>query len=639
MPKPTLSRLSIAASAALLLSTGLAMGASSPRATVAAGHRATEHALPAAFPVKVASATLTSTALAAVAGKRATVLIFVGVSCPITNQYAPEIAAMAAKRGSGVQFVRVYSGAGASAETARKHAAAYGLTALPAIIDADGSLARGLGATVTPEAFVLDAGRTVRYAGRIDDRFADRGVSRTSGAASHDLAAAVNSLLAGRAIAVARTRAIGCAIEAPTLTTTTSAVAAVPTGPTYAHDVAGIVQANCVSCHRAGQIGPMPLETYAQVKQFAANIAAVTEKRQMPPWKPVPGCGDFTGERRLTDSQIATLTSWSKAGAPAGDLTKTPAEPTFTQGWTLGKPDLVLTMPTTWRTEANAEETYRCFVLPTGLTENKEVVAIEYRPGNRSVVHHCLGYVDTQGRGRARDGKDGKPGYTSFGGPGFLPTGEIGGWAPGNLPAFLPDGIARALPAGSDIVLQMHYHPTGKVEDDKTEIGIYFAKKPITKHLRTMPIFAPLSIPAGDAAYHTGNTFKSPVDADIISVTPHMHLLARKVAMTVKQTDGTVTPLIQIDDWDFNWQGTYTYKKPIHINKGAVVTLDADYDNSTANPHNPNSPPKHVGWGERTSDEMCIGFISYVADDENDPSMKLFDAIMGGKKKQVTNRQ
>jgi hypothetical protein len=570
------------------------------------------------------SATVPAGTLGAAAGKRATVLLFVSPVCPITNQYAPQISALTARYAArGVRFVRVYSGPGATAETAKRHGTEYRIAALASLLDPTDSLADSLGATLTPEAFVLDAARTVRYAGRIDDRFADRGKFRTTGAAKHDLRDALDRVLAGRSVTVARTRAVGCAIERPRATITAN-------GPTYAHDVAAVLQQNCISCHRTGEIGPMPLETYDQARRMAANIASVTAARQMPPWKPVPGCGEFVGERRLTISQVSLLKAWSAAGAPAGDLKTAPPEPQFAKGWTLGQPDLVLNMPASWHTAADAAEIYRCFVIPTGLTEDKQVVAIEYRPGNRSVVHHCLGYIDTQGRARKRDGADGKPGYTSFGGPGFLPSGELSGWAPGNIPQFLPDGIARPLPKGSDVILQVHYHPTGKPEDDRTQVGLYFARKPITKTLRTIPLIAGVDIPAGDASYATGTTMNVPFNADIVSVMPHMHLLGKTMDMKVTLPDGTIKPLIKIDDWDFNWQGTYVYKQAMHIPKGSTISLRATYDNSSTNPRNPHSPPQPVKWGEKTTDEMCIGFISYTVDNEDDPTIRFLDKILGG---------
>jgi hypothetical protein len=222
------------------------------------------------------------------------------------------------------------------------------------------------------------------------------------------------------------------------------------------------------------------------------------------------------------------------------------------------------------------------------------------------------------------------PGYTSFGGPGFLPSGELDGWAPGKLPYFLPDGIARSLPKGSDLVMQVHYHSNGKPEEDLTQVGIYFAKKPITKRLGILPLIAPLSIPAGEANYKTSSSFPMPFDAKAIFVIPHMHLLGREIGIEATLPGGKKLPLIQINDWDFNWQDTYNYKDFVSLPKGTQLTLRARYDNSAANPRQPNNPPQNVAWGEATTDEMSIAFIGYIADNENDPMVKLFASFLGG---------
>lgn len=581
-------------------------------------------------PVTLTVQTFKAVKLGELTGPKATVLVFTNTECPIANKYAPDTAALATKYSArGVRFVYVYSNAGTKQLEAQKHVSvAY--KASNGIWDNQQALADAVGATMTPEVAVLDPTLTVRYRGRIDDRFAARGTAKGSGPSHNDLAAALDSVLAGKAVSVPVTETVGCVIErAPGSPTPAKTVpAAEKAAPTYAADIAPIIQQNCQSCHRAGEIGPMPFETYEQVKKYATNIVEVTQTKFMPPWKPVEGHGDFSGKRALTDEQRSALKRWAEAGAPAGDMGSAPKGPEFPSGWQLGKPDLVLSMPDKWRVAPNSPDTYRCFVLPTGLTEDKEVVAVEYRAGNKRVVHHVLGFVDINGEGRKRDDAEEGPGYTNFGGPGFTPYGEVGGWAPGNMPSFLPDGIGRKLPAGSDIVMQVHYHSNGQVEDDITQIGIYFAKKPIQKQLRLIPVAVrKLDIPAGEANHWVETTFTCPVDADVIFIAPHMHLLGRQFDMWMTLPDGTVKPLIKIDDWDFRWQDTYNYKQPIRIPKGAKVTLKARFDNSESNPRNPNSPPKSVGWGEATTDEMCIGFLGFTPVNENDPMIKMYDNI------------
>lgn len=555
-----------------------------------------------------------------VAGARATVFLFIGTKCPISNSYAPEFAALEKAYGpKGVRLVLVYPDPHATAAETAKHTRSYRLSHLPILLDTEQKLADALGARVTPEAFLLDKGRTVRYAGRIDDGYADRG-QRRARVSSRDLRTALDAVLGGKSVAAPRTKAVGCSIER-------AATRVASSGPTYARDVAPILQANCQSCHRAGEIGPFPLESYEDARRWAQNIVAVTASRRMPPWKPVAGHGDFQGVRRLTDTQIATLKRWADAGAPLGDKKTLPPPPRFARGWALGTPDLVLTMPKAWRVPAEGKDVYRCFVLPTNLTENRDVVGVEIRAGNKSVVHHVLVYVDDKGRARARDAADPGPGYTSFSGPGFNPTGEMGGWAPGNIPRFLPEGIGRPLPKGADIILQVHYHANGKPEEDRTSIGLHFAKKPVARHLRVFPVLGRnLRIPPGESNFRVTGGIPVPFDARAIAVTPHMHLLGRTMKLTATLPDGTTKPLVFVDDWDFKWQDTYFYKEPIRLPKGSRIELEATYDNSDKNPRNPNNPPKLVTWGEETTDEMAIGFINYIVEDEKDPRAQAMDA-------------
>lgn len=571
-----------------------------------------------------------------VAGEKATVLIFAGTHCPISNKYVPQLLALKNAYGAkGVRFVPVYSNAGTTQQEAQQHVGEYFKEA-NGVWDNNQALADLVGAKLTPEVAVLDSSFVLRYKGRIDNRYVEKAMPRTTGATRNDLKNALDAVLAGKGINNPTTPAVGCLIERSK--TVAVAKPTKRTVPTYADDIAPLIQKNCQSCHRDGEIGPMPFETYEQVRKYAANIVSVTESKLMPPWKPVDGHGEFTNKRKLTTEQIALFKKWADSGTPSGELSNAPKNPEYPKGWQLGTPDLVLSMPAKWRVAPSGPDVYRCFVLPTNLTEDKEVVAVEYRAGNKRIVHHVIGFIDVNGEGRKKDEAEDGPGYTSFGGPGFMPFGEVGGWAPGNMPAFLPNGIGRKLPAGSDVVIQMHYHPNGQAEDDITQVGLYFAKKPIQKQLRIIPVvIRNLDIPAGDANHWVEATFPVPVDADVIFAVPHMHLLGRQIEMWATLPDGTVKPIIRIDDWDYQWQDNYFYKEPLHLPKGAKVTLKARYDNSEANPRNPNSPPKKVAWGEETTDEMCIGFLGFVPGNENDPVIKLLDSIR--QRKDATSTQ
>jgi Copper type II ascorbate-dependent monooxygenase, C-terminal domain len=390
---------------------------------------------------------------------------------------------------------------------------------------------------------------------------------------------------------------------------------------TFTQDIAPILYQNCTTCHREGEVAPFPLVTYEDASRRAATIAAVTQSRTMPPWK-AESHGEFVGERRLTDEQIALIQQWARDGAPEGPPEALPALPQYPSGgWHLGTPDRVLQPKAAYTVAAEGDDVYRCFVIPTGLDEERFLSAVDVRPGNRRVVHHVILYLDTSGTARRKEqeSSDGAPGYTSFGGPGFPASGTLGGWVPGSEVQRLPEGVGWRLPKGADIVLQVHYSRSGKTETDLTQIGLYFARGPVDKQMRVMAVLAlPLLIPPGDAHYET-RAASAPLPAGITvrEVWPHMHLLGRDMTLTAALPDGTTQPLVKVADWDFNWQTRYVLKEPKALPRGSTVRLLAHYDNSAENPRNPNTPPKLTTWGEQTTDEMCIGFLLYTADDEH----------------------
>ncbi len=421
---------------------------------------------------------------------------------------------------------------------------------------------------------------------------------------------------------------IGAAFVAPRPSVTAPHSRPTNTTPTYAEDVAPIVYQNCTTCHRSGEIAPFPLASYADVKKRAQQIVAVTDSRYMPPWKAEPGYGDFHGSRRLTDAQIATLKRWADAGAPAGKLASAPPVPHFPSGWQLGKPDLVLKMPKPFTIPADGPDLQECFVVPITIPQDEYVVAYEFRPSDPRVVHHALFYTDGSGVARQKQAKseaDGHTvGYASFGGPGFLPSSVLGAWVPGTTPLPLPDGIAKTLPQNSDLVIQTHFHPTGKVETEQSELGIYLAKTPPKKIVTGIleASFA-LNIPPGAKDYVARDSFTVPIDVEAISIQPHAHLLCKDMKVTATLPNGTVKPMIWIKDWDWNWQGAYQYAQPVHLPSGTRLDMVYTYDNSADNLHNPNNPPQSVHFGEQTKDEMALCGLEVVADDESQvPTLK-----------------
>jgi hypothetical protein len=468
--------------------------------------------------------------------------------------------------------------------------------------DRRGAFARRVGATVTPEAFLFDSEGKVRYHGRIDDQFVARRVRNATPAGS-ELKDAIDAVLAGKPVAAPFVEAVGCPIpEAPDA----------PAHPTYTANVAAVLQKNCLECHRKGQVAPFALETYEQARKRAADIASVVDERSMPPWKASAHFGlKFKDERTLPEKDIATLVAWAESGAPEGNPRDLPPAPKFSDDWALGTPDMVIDIGADFAIPAAGDDIYRCFVVPTHLDKDQYVTAIEFRVDNRRVVHHILAYVDVSGEARKRDAADPGPGYSCFAGPGEPVHGDLGGWAPGIQPSPLPEGIGRSLPRGSDVIIQLHYHPSGKAETDRTRVGLHFARKPIRQTLHWTAAANPeMVLPPGEDNVEVKAAWPVPVDLVAHAVTPHMHLLGRDIAMSVTFPDGRVQDLIKIDEWDFNWQYSYFFDKPMDLPKGSVLNVVSHFDNSSSNPRNPNKPPKLVKWGEATTDEMCVGFIA-----------------------------
>ena len=392
---------------------------------------------------------------------------------------------------------------------------------------------------------------------------------------------------------------------------------------TYYRDVASIMRQKCAQCHRPNDIAPFTLINYDDAQTWAQDIRASVAKPSMPPWKPVAGYGSFRDSFALTDDERQTILDWVDQGAQAGDPADLPDLPPLSDtSWELGQPDLVLQMPE-YTPPERSRDTYRCFVLPTGLTDTQYVRAMQALPGSKQEVHHVLVFIDQFNESAKLDGKDGQPGYTCFGGPEVTLSigGGIGGWAPGTRTREFPEGIGIPIPAKAPLIMQVHYHPNGLSVPDRTQIGLWFTpRESVSKRLIYVPIVnTTFVIPAGASDYEV--KAQLPVlpilSGKAILVAPHMHLLGRNIKIEVVDRDGTRRALIYIDDWNFNWQGFYTFTDPVTIPGGSTVVVTAHYDNSENNPLNPNNPLKPVRWGEGTEDEMCVGFLGVVFDNES----------------------
>jgi mono/diheme cytochrome c family protein/peroxiredoxin len=541
------------------------------------------------------------------------VLVVLSTECPMAQRYTQRLIRLYEEfHPRGVEFVAIYPNDNESHEGLIEHQQKAQFP-FPIVRDTRAYLAQRLGATMTPQAFVVDQAGILRYRGGIDDnRYEDR-------VKQHFLNDALTSLVKGEPVAVTEGKSLGCTIHCE--------VDAANGEVTYAADVARILQDNCQSCHRPGQVGPFALTNYDEARRWSKEIAAYTQSRVMPPWKAAPGFGEFHADRSLSADEINLIARWVEQGTPLGDPRDVPPPLAFPDEWPLGPPDIVLEMPETYTLGAEGEDDYRHFIIPTDFDRDLYVEAMVVQPGNRKIVHHVIVYVDKHdGKARELDAADAGPGYTNYGGPGFDPVSGLGGWAPGSEPEKLPPGTGRYLPKGSDVVLQVHYYRSGFEETDRTRIGLYLsrAENPIRVHTGAA---APrrkqehnFPIKAGANRHQIDGEREIDRPIYLLSVFPHMHLLGREMKVVAERVDGgDPVPLIWIKDWDFNWQTGYTLRDPLLLNHGDRVTLEAFYDNSADNPHNPHSPPEEVDYGERTTDEMCFAFFNFVYADEYRP--------------------
>jgi Flp pilus assembly protein TadD len=390
--------------------------------------------------------------------------------------------------------------------------------------------------------------------------------------------------------------------------------------PTFTRDVAPILFAKCASCHRPGEIGPFSLLSYRDARQRATQIADVTARRVMPPWKPEPGKGEFVGARALTEEELRTLQRWVEQGAVEGDPAELPPAPKWIDGWQFGDPDLVVTMAGEYTLPADGPDVFRTFVVPIPTTAPRYVQALEFRPGNGRAVHHANLGVDRTRSSRRLDLQDDEPGYLGGMVPdASYPPGHMLGWTPGQRPRPSPDGAAWRLEPSSDLVVQLHMQPTGKPERVKVSAGFFFTdvaptRTPVGLRLGSETI----DIPAGDPDHVITDDYVVPVDVEVLAIQPHAHNLGRRMEASATLPDGSTRWLISIGDWDFRWQDVYRYAQPVALPRGTAISMRFTYDNSSGNARNPHQPPRRVVWGQNTTDEMGDLWLQLVARDPAD---------------------
>jgi tetratricopeptide (TPR) repeat protein len=393
---------------------------------------------------------------------------------------------------------------------------------------------------------------------------------------------------------------------------------------TYNRDIAPLVARFCAPCHRPGESGPFPLLTYEDVSKRAAQIAAVTHSRYMPPWLPEHGYGDFAGELRLTDRQVQTITDWVAQGAPRGE-----GEPAIAPGAgsPLGKPDLVIQAERAFTVPASGGDLYWNFVFRPAIEKTRYVRAVEIDPGNRQVVHHANLLVDRLAVQPAAGfaGMD----LAIMRSP-FDPDGNFLFWKPGSAPHVEPDGFAWRLDPGNELILNVHMHPSGRPEEVRPSVALYFtdvaqSRFPLLVQLENDNA---LDIPAGMRDFVVADDFRMPLDADILAVYPHAHYLGKRLEAYATLPDGSRKWLVRIPDWDSNWQAVYYYREPLFLPKGSVISMRYHYDNSAANLRNPNNPPRRVEAGNQSTDEMAHLWLQVLPHGAGDRRRELQEAVM-----------
>jgi len=379
-----------------------------------------------------------------------------------------------------------------------------------------------------------------------------------------------------------------------------------PGSVTFSKDVAPIFYKKCAQCHRPGEIAPMSLLTYKDARPWAKSIREKVVDGSMPPWHADPRYGWFKNDRRLSKTEAETIVDWVESGAKEGNPKDLPPAPKFTEGWQIGKPDVVLSMNQDFNVPAEGVVDYKYFLVPTGFKEDKWIQAAEVRPGNRAVVHHVIVFIV--------DAEALKQKLSLFREGGVE---GLAGTAPGEEPMVLPDGLGRLVKAGSILVFQMHYTPNGTAQKDRTSVGIIFSRKPVEKAVTGgAAMNRRFAIPPGDDNYEVRSSYTIKEDSHIMNLMPHMHLRGKDFEYRLIYPDGTSKIILSVPRYSFNWQTRYEFREPIAAPKGSRIECVAHFDNSTKNKWNPD-PTKTVRWGPQTWDEMMIGFVGLTRDNQN----------------------
>ncbi|MEM7785115.1 MAG: redoxin domain-containing protein [Planctomycetota bacterium] len=526
-------------------------------------------------------------------GSKATVIVFLGVECPLVKLYAQKLNRLL-NDFPGVSVVGINSNRHDSITEIEAFEKETNV-AFPILKDPGNKLADLLKAERTPEVFVFNSERVLAYRGAIDDQY-HYGMQRDQ-AENFYLRDSLTAIVKNQIPKRKRTEAIGCIIGRVLKETKSLEV-------TYTNQVSRLLNKHCVSCHRPGEIAPFSLTDYDEVVGWAEMIQEVINDRRMPPWHANPAHGKFKNDISLSKDQISMINRWVENGAPEGKPTDLPEPPKFVEGWRIGTPDVVFKMKKTpYRVPARGVIPYKHFVVETGFKEDKWIQAAECRIGNRAVVHHIIVAVHDEGASSAH---------------GQIESEWITATAPGAQPLELPEGYAKLIPAGSKLIFQMHYTPNGTAQTDLSSVGFKFVDaSKVRKSVGTREILnRRFRIPpnASDHEVRASRTFRQ--DSQLLTLFPHMHLRGKAFRYTATYPDGSEEILLDIPAFDFNWQNGYMFPEPKLIPAGTKIECVAKFDNSKENFANPN-PNKTVRWGDQTWDEMMIGYYDMALADQD----------------------
>ena len=523
------------------------------------------------------------------------VVAFMGTECPLVRLYARRLDGIREDfANKSVGLIAINSNQQDSIAEIQHFVRTHKIE-FPVLKDVGNRVADQFNAERTPEIFVLNKSREIVYHGAIDDQFT-YGIQKSKSRNNY-LIDALTELTSGKPVTTPTTESVGCIIGRLRPTKTQSKV-------TYSNQISRILQDNCVSCHRAGEIAPFALDEYQEVAGWAGMIEEVVRERRMPPWHADPAVGHFSNDARLTEEERQLIFDWVEAGAPEGDPADLPAKREYLEGWQIGEPDLVVAMDDKpFKVRSRGTIPYKYFVVDPGFKEDKWVKAAEGRPGNREVVHHIIVGIGGEG---------------DFGDRGVhddLDSEWLAATAPGGKPMVLPKGYAKFVPKGSKLVFQMHYTPNGKKTTDISKVGFVFADPDEVTHrvLTKMALETDFRIPANAENHRVKATMRLGRSAELLALFPHMHYRGKSFSYEIELPNGKREKLLSVPNYDFNWQNAYVLSEARKLPKGTRIHCVAHFDNSSKNLANPN-PNKPVYWGDQTWEEMMIGYFDVAVE-------------------------